>query len=202
MGITKDYRRASAIATLTGRFFGFFFIFVGVWQAVTGNVLNGIWIAFIGWFLESAAASQDQMQVVKNLLGGHKVSEVMSRNFPRIPGNITLQELVDKNVLAQGLRYFVVANGEGDAGLITLSTIREVLRVAWPKTTASQVMIPLGKSVSIQPTAELWTALEKMGRDGVNQLPVMNGGGHNQIVGMLSRDDLVQHLRVLQDLRI
>ncbi len=201
-GITKDYRRASAIATLTGRFFGFFFIFVGVWQAVTGNVLNGIWIAFIGWFLESAAASQDQMQVVKNLLGGHKVSEVMSRNFPRIPGNITLQELVDKNVLAQGLRYFVVANGEGDAGLITLSTIREVPRVAWPKTTASQVMIPLGKSVSIQPTAELWTALEKMGRDGVNQLPVMNGGGHNQIVGMLSRDDLVQHLRVLQDLRI
>jgi hypothetical protein len=28
-----------------------------------GNVMNGLWIAFIGWFLESAAASQVGNQV-------------------------------------------------------------------------------------------------------------------------------------------
>jgi Zn-dependent protease/CBS domain-containing protein len=200
-GITKNFRRASATATVTGRFFGFFFIFVGVWEALGGNVFNGLWIAFIGWFLESAAASQDQMQVVKDLLGGHKVSEVMNRDYTRIPGDITLQELVDKDVLAKGQRSFVVNNGEAEAGLVTLSTIREVPRSAWPGITASQVMIPLRKVISIQPAAELWTALEKMGRDGVNQLPVMGGNGSNAIVGMLSRDDLVHYLRVLQALR-
>jgi Zn-dependent protease/predicted transcriptional regulator len=199
-GITRNFGRSSVIATVTGRFFGFSFIFVGVWQALTGNIFNGLWIALIGWFLESAAASQDQLQVVKNLLGGHKVSEVMNRDFPRISGDVSLQEVVDKNVLAQGRRSFVVSNGEGAAGLLTLSTIKEVPRAAWPRITASQVMLPLGKVISIQPAAELWTALEKMGRDGVNQLPVLGGNGDNAIVGMLSRDDLVQYLRVLQAL--
>ena len=89
-------------------------------------------------------------------------------------------------------------NGRGVTGLITLSTIKEVPRSAWPRTTASQVMIPMGRTVSIQPTVELWTAVEKMGRDGVNQLPVLNGGGGDRIVGMLSREDLVHYLRVLE----
>jgi len=199
-GITKDFQRSTAIATVTGRFFGYAFIFYGVWQAIGGNVFNGLWIAFIGWYLESAASSQGQSQLVKGLLGAHKVSEVMNQDFARVPGDVTLQELVDKNVLAQGRRSFVVGNGSGSAGLVTLSTIKHVPRSAWPTTTAAQVMIPLDKVVSIQPTAELWTALEKMGRDGVNQLPVLNGDADKGIVGMLSRDDLVHYLGALQAL--
>ena len=199
-GITGNFRRSSAIATVTVRALGFALIFAGAWLVLTGNVFNGLWLAFIGWFLESAAAGQDQLQVVKDLLGGHKVSEVMSRDFPRILRNVTLQELVDKDVPTLGRRSFVVGNGPGSAGLITLSTIKEVPRASWPQTMASRVMIPLDKTVSIQPAAELWNALEKMGRDGVNQLPVLNGGGGDRVVGMLSRDDLVHYLRVLQSL--
>ena len=197
-GITKDFKRSSAIATVTGRFFGFFFIFFGVWQAIGGNVLNGLWIAFIGWFLESAAASQGRNQLFKDLLGTHKVAEVMNQDFTRISGNVTLQELVDKNVLAHGRRCFVVANDKGPVGLITLSTIKEVPRSAWPTTSVVQAMIPMEKIISIQPNAPLWTALEKMGHDGVNQLPVRNGDGENGIVGMLSRDDLVHYMGTLQ----
>jgi len=197
-GVTKDFRRATAIATITGRFFGYAFIFYGVWQAFGGNVFNGLWIAFIGWYLESAASGQGQMQVVKDLLGSHKVSEVMNQNFARVSGNVTLQELVDKNVLAQGRRTFVVGDENATAGLVTLSNIKHVPRSEWATTTAARVMIPLDKVVSIQPTAELWTALEKMGRDGVNQLPVINGGPGHGVVGMLSRDDLVHYLSALQ----
>jgi len=199
-GITKDFKRSSAIATVTGRFFGFFFIFFGVWQAIGGNVFNGLWIAFIGWFLESAAASQGRNQLFKDLLGTHKVSEVMNQDFTRITGDVTLQELVDKNVLAQGRRCFVVGNDKGSVGLITLSTIKEIPRSAWPTTSAVQAMIPMEKIISIQPTAQLWTALEKMGHDGVNQLPVRNGDGGNEIIGMLSRDDLVHYMGALQAL--
>src|SRR5246500_2170564 len=50
-GVNKNFRRATLIAASTGRFFGFLFIFWGVWQALRGNVVNGLWIAFIGWFL-------------------------------------------------------------------------------------------------------------------------------------------------------
>jgi CBS domain-containing protein len=37
--------------------------------------------------------------------------------------------------------------------------------------------------------------MEKMGRDGINQMPVMLG---SNLVGMLSRGDIVKYLQTLQ----
>lgn len=196
-GVTRNFQQATVIAAMTGRFIGFALILLGVWQALGGNVLNGLWIAFIGWYLESAAATQVQMQSARGLLVGHKVSEIMNRDCLRIPGSTTLQDVVDKYVLAGGSRCFVVNDGEGSTGLLTLSEVKGVPRSAWPTTTAGQAMIRPEKLISIQPNAEVWTALEKMGRDGVNQLPVLENGG---LVGLLSRDDLVHYLGALQAL--
>jgi CBS domain-containing protein len=56
-------------------------------------------------------------------------------------------------------------------------------------------MIPLEKLSCLDPNAELWTAMEKMGRDGINQMPVMFG---NNLVGMLSTGDIVKYLQTLQ----
>ena len=83
--INKNFRRATLIAASTGRFFGFLFIVLGVWQALRGSVANGLWTAFIGWFLESAAGAQIQQQMVQGLLVGHKVSEVMGTECVHIP---------------------------------------------------------------------------------------------------------------------
>ncbi|MGH9742659.1 MAG: site-2 protease family protein, partial [Candidatus Acidiferrum sp.] len=41
--ITGKYQRATAVAALSGRFFGFALIFVGVWQALSGNLIGGLW---------------------------------------------------------------------------------------------------------------------------------------------------------------
>jgi signal-transduction protein with cAMP-binding, CBS, and nucleotidyltransferase domain len=41
--------------------------------------------------------------------------------------------------------------------------------------------------------------MEEMDRDGVNQLPVMTDG---QIVGMLTREDVISYLRTLQELGV
>jgi Zn-dependent protease/predicted transcriptional regulator len=197
-GATKNFRQATMVAANTGRFFGYAMIFLGLWMLLSGSVFNGIWIAFIGWFLESAAASQIQQTMVKGLLVGHKVSEVMNREFATLAAETPLAEVVEKHVLAGGRRSFVVSQWGRPAGLLTLSSIREVPRDHWATTTAGAAMIPLEKVMTIQAGAELWTALEKMGRSGVNQLPVVESDGN--LVGMLSRDDVVDYLRVLQQL--
>ncbi len=193
--VSGKYHRATSVAAFTGRFFGFLLIFIGVWQAIGGNLLNGLWIAFIGWFLESAAGSQMQQEALKSLIGEYSVLEAMRRDFPHVSGDVTLQELVDKHVLPGGVRYFVVTDEHGPAGMVTLASIRGVPRAAWPTTTAAQVMVPVQKLDTIRPDARLWSALEKMGRDGVNQLPVVDGNG---IVGMLSREDILHYLSVLR----
>jgi CBS domain-containing protein len=58
-------------------------------------------------------------------------------------------------------------------------------------------MLPLEELKRTSPNAELWTALQQMDRDGVNQLPVMTG---TQVVGMLSREDVITFLRTMQEL--
>ena len=194
-GINKDFRRATLVAASTGRFFGFLLIFWGVWQVLRGGVMNGLWIAFIGWFLESAAGAQVQQQMLQGVLGGHKVSEAMGDSCVHIAGDMPLQKLVDQEVLAHGRRCFLVDQDGRAAGLLTLHDIKKIPRSSWATSTAAEAMTPLAKLSTIDPDAELWTALEKMGGDGINQMPVMR---ENNVVGMLSRGDIVKYLQVHQ----
>lgn len=193
---TGAYRRATAAAATTGRFIGFLLILWGVWEALRGQLISGLWIAFIGWYLESAAGSQLQLEAAKSLIGSHRVAEAMRRDFPRITGEVTLQDLVEHLVLMESHRYFVVtAAGAGGEGLVTLEAIRAVPRTQWPITTAAQVMVPTARLDTTTPQEGLWDALQRMGRDGANQLPVVEGGA---IVGMLSREDILHTLEVLR----
>ena len=80
-------------------------------------------------------------------------------------------------------------------GLLTLHRVKEIPRASWTITTAAQAMVPLDKVNRIEPNAELWTAMEKMGRNGIDQMPVMLG---NNLVGMISTGDIVKYLQTLQ----
>jgi Zn-dependent protease/CBS domain-containing protein len=194
-GLNKNFRRATLIAASTGRFFGFLFIIWGVWQALRGNFINGLWIAFIGWFLESAAGAQVQQQMVQGLLAGHKVSDAMGNACTHVSEHTSLQTLVDQEVLTHGRRCFLVDQGDHAVGLLTLHNLKDIPRHSWTTTTAGQAMVPLEKLSRIDPNAGLWTAMEKMGGDGINQMPVMLG---DTLVGMLSRGDIVKYLQTLQ----
>jgi len=196
-GITKSLYRATVIAGNVGRFIGFLFIFYGVWQMFGSNFINGLWIAFIGWFLESAAVAQVQQQRIQGLLTGHHVSEVMSRAYTAIAADTTLQQLIDQHILSSGRRSFIVERDEEAIGLLTVHHVKEIPREQWPTTTAVQAMTPVADLKRIQPDMEMWTAIQAMDRNGVNQLPVMTNG---HVKGMLSREDIISYLRTLQQL--
>lgn len=194
---TGTYQRATTIAATTGRFFGFAMIAFGVWELFRGDFINGIWIGFIGWYLERAANSQLQMESAKNAVASHRVADAMRRDLPRIAPATTLQELADHFVLAESNRYFVVSDEGTGEGLITLSALRAVPREQWCVITAAQAMIPAARMQTTTPDAALSTAIEEMNRDGVNQLPVVAGG---LIVGVLSRQDILHYFQLLQAL--
>jgi Zn-dependent protease len=195
--ITKNLRRATLIAANVGRFIAFVMIFIGVWQMFSGNFGGGLWIAFIGWFLDNAASAQVRQVTFQGLLAGHRVSQAMNTHCAAVPATLTLQELVDKHILAGGQRCFLVNRGDDTVGLMTMHRIKEVPRSEWAATSASQVMLPWEVLKHVDPDAELWAALQKMDRDGVNQLPVTRD---HKVIGMLSREDVITFLRTLQEL--
>lgn len=197
-GISHNLRKATLIAAGVGRAIALMFILFGVWQIFGGNLGNGLWIAFIGWFLESAATGQVQQQTVHDLLEGHTVGQVMNRNFVKVPTTLTLQQLVDHHILGTGKRCFVVTdNANQIVGLLTPHHLKEIPPSDWAQITAEQAMMPRSQVKWLQPDTPIKTALEEMDQDGVNQLPVIQDG---QVTGMLTRENVISFLRTQVEL--
>jgi Zn-dependent protease/CBS domain-containing protein len=194
--ITHNLNRATVIAANLGRFIAYLFIIAGVWQMLSGNFGNGLWITFIGWFLETAATSQIKQKTIQDLLAGHYVADTMRRDYTSILPNTTLKQLINEHILGSGRRSLVVKQNERVVGLLTLHNVKAIPSSDWSTTTAAQVMIPVTQMKRINPDAELTDALGEMDREGVNQLPVM---ADDQILGVLGRDDVISFLRTLSD---
>ena len=195
--ITKNLRRATIIAANVGRFFAFGFIFFGVWQMLTGNFGGGLWIVIVGWFLDNAASVQVHQAMFQVLLTGHTVSQVMGNRCTVVPANLTLQQLVDEHILSTGQRCFLVNQKDNIVGLTTLHRIKAVPRPEWATTSVSQIMLPMEQLKRVDQDTDLWAALQKMDRNGVNQLPITRD---NRVIGMISREDVITFLRTLQEL--
>lgn len=195
--VTKNMRQATLIAANAGRFFGFLLIFTGVWRMLSGDFGGGLWIAFIGWFLENAASAQVHLAMFQGLLAGHTASQAMSTDCVTVSADLPLQQLVDEHVLGTGSRCFLVNRGADTVGLMTLHRIKEIPRLDWANTTAAQAMLPLEELKRIRPDTGLWAALQLMDRDGVNQLPVMTD---RKVTGMLSREDVITFMGTVREL--
>lgn len=197
-GVTHNFRRATLIAANTGRVIAFLFILVGFWQLFSGNIAGGLWIAFIGWFLENAAHAQVGQQKFNDLLENHPVSQAMTRMFSPVSPDTTLNQIAGSQIFGDGNRFFVVMDGEGIKGLLSLKKIMQVPRAKWGAITAAEQMIPSENLRSTTPDTELAMAVRRMESEGINQLLVKKEG---RIVGILSRESLVTFLRTLQEIK-
>jgi Zn-dependent protease len=194
---THDFQRATRIAATLGRGIAFLFILLGVWQIFIGNLFNGLWIAFISWFLESAANAQLSQQHLHALLEGHQVAQAMSHNYALIPGDLSLQQLADEHILGAGRRFFVVEEVGEPVGLLTISNLNKIPRPEWAVTTAAQAMTPVEQFHLLKSDSGLADAFEEMNMGGIDQLPVVTDG---QVQGILTRENVMNFLRMLQEL--
>jgi Zn-dependent protease len=196
---TGNLQKSTRWASLAGQAVAYLFILWGIWRIFGGDWVGGLWTALIGWFLENAARSSYRQLTVRNLLAGHKVSEVMSRECLEVSGSLTLDKLVNEHLLPSGTRCFPVVDGGLVRGLLTLHNIKGVPQDRWGVTTVEQVMTPLQELQRVSPDEELWTAMQNMTTDGVNQLPVMDNG---RLLGMLGRDNIVSFIKIKGELGV
>ncbi len=190
-GITGDFSRATSIASRGGQILAYLMIFLGIWQALNGNWVGGLWLAFIGWFLLTAAQESYAQVAIRNTLTGLRASDIMSHDVPTVPRDMSLEDYVHE-VLRTGQRCHVVTGGGLPVGLVTLHSVREHPREEWANTSVQAAMRPVDKIHWASPTEPVLAVLQRMQGEDVNQMPVLDNG---QIVGMVARDAI---LRVLQ----
>lgn len=196
--MTGNFQRATRLAALLGRGVAFVIIFWGVLRIFAGDVIGGLWIAFIGWFLDSAAARSLVDVTHKDLLAGHTVQDVVMVDCPRIPPDMTLDTVVEERVLPSGRRCFPVVDGGTLRGLLTLHRIKTVPRERWPYTRADEVMIARDELLTVGPSDPLPAVLERMTVEDVNQFPVLDEG---RLVGVVARDALLKFMNLRSELQ-
>ncbi len=206
--ITGSFQKANRVATLSGQIVAFIFMGLGVLVILGGNLFNGLWLIFIGWFLQNAAASSYAQSTMQQALQSLNVEQVMARQWPQISSRTPLSLLMEEQILRGGPRYaFLAREGygydEGDkrpSGMVSLTDISRVPQQSWPFTPAEQIMVPWNRLVVVNAQMDLLEALRIMGEANVAQVPVLNERG--DLVGVLSREQVFHTIRLRARLQI
>ena len=196
---TKNFHRSTRTATIAGQVVAFGFLGLGGFSILIGNFMNGLWLVFIGWFLQNAAATSFAQNNLLHALQGIRVSQVMSTDCVQVQPLVTLNQLVTDHVLNGGKNCFFVDDGTKLLGMITLRDITAIPQQKWRFITTSQAMVPYSRLEKVAPDAELLTVLQVMDNAKVAQLPVVDGV---ELVGVISREQVMHYLRTRAELRI
>lgn len=196
---TGDVARATRMSARVGQGVAFIFIFIGIAQFFGGAGLGGIWLVFIGGFLLNAAGASYRQVEVMERLRGIRAADIMLRHCPTVDRHLTLQELVDEQLLRTGKRTFVVVDGDTVVGLITPNEVKEVDRSQWRQVAVGGAMRPLHQVRTVSPDTPLSDALGVMIEQDVHQLPVLSSG---RLVGVISRGDILRVLRTRAELEL
>jgi len=195
--LNGDHYRATRAASFSGQLVAFGFIAYGVFSVFTGNLGNGIWMGFIGMFLLNMAGTASAQAKLQHKLDGIKVDQVMSRDYPSIPGETTLEQLVVATLTDNSRGTYLVLDHEAPSGILTLREISKVPRHLWSRIKANEVMKAWEKSIQISPDTPLFTALQEMESAGLGLVPVLEG---IQFRGVLSREQVLNYLRLRTEL--
>jgi Zn-dependent protease/predicted transcriptional regulator len=199
-GITGSLRRATRWATLVGQGIAWLFIIAGIAMAFGVQIpilgtgfISGLWLAFIGWFLNNAASQSYRQVVIEDVLEGIPVSRIMRADPSGVSPDISVSQLVDDYLMGTDERSFPVMDNDRLVGLVTLHDVRKVPRTDWDVTLVRGVMTTADKLDVVSPKDDVSEALTKLSNRDFRQMPVVDNG---HLVGMLRRRDIIRWLQV------
>jgi Zn-dependent protease/predicted transcriptional regulator len=197
---TGNVRTATRWAAWVGQAIAWLLIFTGI-AMIFGvqvpffgaGVVNGLWLAFIGWFLSSAARQSERQVVIHDMLEGIPAARLMHSNVLAVPPMISVGELVYRYVMGTDEQAFPVLDGDRLLGLVTLEDIRKVAREAWDTTAARDIMTPADQLAVVRPQDDAATALDKLMEHDAATVPVIADG---HLLGLIRRRDIMRWLQL------
>lgn len=196
-GITGGLGKATEIASRVGQVFAFALIGWGVYQIINGDFLSGIWVIFIGWFLNNAAESSRKeirlQEDFKNVLA----KDLMNTQPEVTTPDARLMDIVENYFLRKGRRALPVCDNEGKLiGIVTLTDLKKVSQEKWPTTTVEGVMTRESLHY-VGPNEDLSNVLKMLAEYDLNQILVVED---SKVVGLLSRADMIRYLQARREL--
>ncbi len=197
-GITGDQLRATRWASAAGQGFAWLLVACGVAMLIGLTVpffgrglAGGLWLILIGWFLHHAARMDYRQLLLRQSLGQMPVARLMQTQLVRIDPQLPVGQLVEDYLMASGQRVFPVEANGRLLGLVTLRDIYKNERGVWDQIRVEQIMTPRTRLTTVSPRQEAFEALSILGRENLNQMPVIEG---DHLLGMIHREDVLRWL--------
>jgi Zn-dependent protease/CBS domain-containing protein len=185
--ITGDVNRATRVASAGGRWLAYLLIAFGLLSAFAGNVLGGMWLVFIGWFLRNAAISSYQQHMLLSLLSGVRARQVMTPDPDSVPADATVRELAEEYFMRRRYAAYPVVEHGTTQGLVTRHAVREVPQEAWDERRAEDIMVAADDAIVVRPEDHMVAVMDKLKTSPARRLLVMRDGA---LLGIITASDI------------
>jgi Zn-dependent protease/CBS domain-containing protein len=183
-------------AVRIGRVFAFLMIGAGVLELFFGQVANGLWIAFLGWFLLSAAASEEAGTNVRRLLRSVPVSAAMTSPVVTLPDWVTVEQFLESVAPNHHFTTYPIHEASGRlTGVVRLSDL--VRLPAGERSTKHLIDVarPIADVPVTTPREDLSALIQRIGATLDQRVLVFDGGA---LVGILSPADVARVMAARQ----
>ncbi|HLQ17120.1 MAG TPA: site-2 protease family protein [Candidatus Eisenbacteria bacterium] len=188
-----DKYRATSGAARLGRICAFVMMGLGLLSLFISGAISGLWLIFLGWFLMSAARSEESQVLLRGALSGLRVGDVMSRDPTAAPGWITVDEFMRAYVPMQRATAYPIKTFDGELdGLVTLARLAQVPPEERHVKRVRDVGTGMDEVAKASPGEPVTAVLDRFSPADDGQILVMDGGG---LVGLLSPGDITRALK-------
>jgi Zn-dependent protease/predicted transcriptional regulator len=200
---SRDMRTGTRVAGLVGRWVGRILLVFGfaviLAEAQTGGeLIDGVMIGLVGWFLMASSRSVDRWLVLDELVKGVSVGEAMEQQLETVTPQLTLDTFAASILDGTVGPALPVMSDDAVVGMVGASQVRAVPKKNWPSTRTMDVMVD---RVSVPVAAlddQLTETLERLRISHLDGLPVLDGG---TLRGVVTRRSIAAILHARADAR-
>jgi CBS domain-containing protein len=152
-------------------------------------MFSGAWLAFLGWFVLSAAGGEARHAEARSTISGLSVRDVMVADPVAAERDETLADFT--TALGDGRRFtaYPVVHDGRVVGLLPMSAIDDTPRADWERVRVGDRMLGLEQAPRLAPDDDLYVALSRLAEAGVNRGLVLDG---DRLAGYLAVADVAR----------
>jgi Zn-dependent protease len=193
-----DELLAARATALVGRICGWVLLGgAAIYTIASADLLNGLLGATVGYFLIRNAAIGYRQFVLRRVLSGIAVADLMQRVFRAVAPELPLDQFVGRYVLGQfdqGFPVLQLPDTDSPQPLLGMMTLRDLRRFQlseWAFTHVGEAMTPFHRLRALPPGMPAGEAFRTLMETGEEQLPVLEGA---TLLGVLRRRDLLSYI--------
>ncbi|HEX3563163.1 MAG TPA: site-2 protease family protein [Solirubrobacterales bacterium] len=193
---TGSRNSGTRFAATLGEWFGLFLIAAGLgyFLAYRGDLISGVWLAFVGFILRGAAKAAIAQTNVTSRIEGISVADVMERDPVAIPEGASIEQALDEYFLRYRSPWFpVVDTAQRFIGLVDRGAADNVPAVERTSSVVSDVLARDSGSLTIGEDDPLESVLGNESLRRLGALIATDDDGH--IRGVLTIDAIGKALR-------